>query len=60
MKRDQFTSNMDTERYRTMLNTEKMIQRRTVIKATEVGKITYDDRLGELKAELERKRRVPR
>ena len=57
MKRDQFTSNMETERYRTMLDTEKMIQRRTVIKATEVGKVTYDDRLGELIVELEQKER---
>lgn len=57
MKRDQFTSNMDTERYRTLLGTEKMIQRRTVIKATEVGKVAYNERLGELIKELEEKER---
>jgi hypothetical protein len=48
MKRDEFTSNMSTERYRGMLNTEKMIERRTVISAKEVGKIQYNDRLEEI------------
>ena len=47
-KRDEFTSNMVTEQYRGLLETEKMHQRRSVIKAQEVGKIDYKDRLGEV------------
>ncbi len=56
-KRDEFTSNMVTERYRTLLGTEQMHQRRSVIKATEVGKVDYRDRLGEHIAILEQKER---
>jgi hypothetical protein len=54
-KRDEFTSNMVTEQYRGLLNTEKMHQRRTYIGAKEVGKVQYNDRLGELVKQLEAK-----
>ena len=54
-KRDEFTSNMVTEQYRGLLETEKMHQRRAVISAKEVGKIQYNDRLGDLVSALEQK-----
>ena len=57
-KRDEFTSNMVTEQYRGLLETEKMFQRRAVISAQEVGKVQYNDRLGEHIRELERQEQV--
>ena len=56
-KRDEFTSNMVTEQYRGLLETEKMHQRRSVISAKEVGKVQYNTRLGEHIAALEQQER---
>ena len=54
-RRDEFTSNIGTERYRGLLNTEKMMQRRQAIGAKEVGKVKYTDRIGEHIRALEEK-----